>query len=409
MTTISAAKVGRRQQVRESLTKQEWRRAGWMVGTISLLHIVGFGIFIGFVLPGHYKGLGIGIAGLAYSLGLRHAFDADHIAAIDNTTRKLMNDRIDEPEPRRPLSVGYYFSLGHSTIVVAIGAGLVIAERTVFAAVSNKGSGLEQFGGIFGTLVSAAFLFLIAALNIVILAGIIRVFRSMRNGMYNEEELERQLNNRGMFFRIFGKWMKSITKEWQMYPVGVVFGLGFDTATEVSLLATTALLASKALPWYSIMCLPILFTAGMSLMDTIDSLFMNVAYSHALFNPVRRIYYNLMITGLSIFICLFIGGIELMGLLPMELHWRGSFWRFSEGFNINTAGYVIVAMFIAVWGGSAVLWRVGHIEEKWGARLLANNNLAIERDECAFGSPNAALEAALFDVVEQSPSDDFQT
>ncbi len=408
MTTLSVPKIGRRQQVRESLTKKEWRRAGWMVGTISLLHLVGFGIFIGFVLPGHYKGLGIGIAGLAYSLGLRHAFDADHIAAIDNTTRKLMNDRIDEPEPRRPLSVGYYFSLGHSTIVVLIGAGLVIAERTVFAAVSNNGSGLEQFGGIFGTLVSAAFLFLIATLNIVILAGIIRVFRSMRNGMYNEEELERQLNNRGMFFRIFGKWMKSITKEWQMYPVGVVFGLGFDTATEVSLLATTALLASKALPWYSIMCLPILFTAGMSLMDTIDSLFMNVAYSHALFNPIRRIYYNLMITGLSIFICVFIGAIELMGLLPEELHWRGAFWNFSERFNINTAGYVIVGMFIAVWAGSAVFWRVGHIEEKWGARLLASNNLAVERDERAFVAPNGALKGALFDAFEQSSSDDLQ-
>ncbi len=409
MTTLAAPKIGRRQRIRESLTKKEWRRAQWMILTISLLHVVGFGIFIGFVLPGHYKGLGIGIAGLAYSLGLRHAFDADHISAIDNTTRKLMNDRIDEPEPRRPLSIGYYFSLGHSTIVVLIGAGLVIAERTVFAAVSNNGSGLEQFGGIFGTLVSAAFLFLIAALNIVILAGIVRVFRSMRDGLYNEAELERQLNNRGMFFRIFGKWMKSITKEWQMYPVGVVFGLGFDTATEVALLATTALLASKALPWYSIMCLPILFTAGMSLMDTIDGLFMNVAYSYALFNPVRRIYYNLMITGLSIFICIFIGGIEVLGLVPMELHWRGAFWKFSEGFNINTAGYVIVGMFIAVWAGSVVWWRVGHIEQKWGARLMASNAIEIERDERAFGLPNPLMEASLLDAVEQPTRDNLET
>ena len=209
--------------------------------------------------------------------------------------------------------MGYFFSLGHSTIVIAIGAGIVIAEKTVYAAVSHNSSGLEQFGGVFGTVVSAGFLYLIAFLNIVILAGIIAVFRKMRHGVYDEAELERQLENRGFMFRIFGPWMKSITKEWQMYPVGVVFGMGFDTATEVALLATTALLATKALPWYSIMCLPILFTAGMSLMDTLDGVFMNVAYGWAFFNPVRKVYYNLAITGLSVFICLFIGTIEVLG------------------------------------------------------------------------------------------------
>jgi high-affinity nickel-transport protein len=354
-----------------------------MFASILLLHILGFGIFIAFVLPGHYKGLGIGIAGLAYSLGLRHAFDADHISAIDNTTRKLMNDRVDESEPRRPLSVGYFFSLGHSTIVVVIGAGLVIAERTVFRAVSHNNSGLEQFGGLFGTIVSASFLYLIAALNIVILAGIIRVFREMRNGLYDETELERQLNNRGFFYRMFGKWMKSITKEWQMYPVGVIFGLGFDTATEVALLATTAIFAGRGLPWYSIMCLPILFTAGMSLMDTIDGLFMNAAYSYALFNPVRRIYYNLAITGLSVAICFFIGTIEVLGLMPQELHWHGGFWNFTANFNINTAGYVIVGMFIVSWVAAIVYWRVGHVEERWGSRLMAENNAVIESAEHA--------------------------
>jgi high-affinity nickel-transport protein len=290
---------------------------------------------------------------------------------------------------------------------VAIGAGLVIAERTVFSAVSNNGSGLEQFGGVFGTLVSAAFLFLIAILNVVILTGIISVFRSMRHGLYNEAELERHLNNRGFFFRFFGKWMKSITKEWQMYPVGVVFGLGFDTATEVALLATTALFATKELPWYSIMCLPILFTAGMALMDTIDGLFMNVAYSYALFNPIRRIYYNLMITGLSIAICVFIGGIEVLGLLPMELHWKGGFWNFSEKFNINTAGYVIVGLFVVVWAGSVLLWKYGRIEEKWGSRLRVEDIVQLEADERAFGSPNESLEDALRQSVDQPTRDDF--
>src|SRR5580704_4368590 len=224
--------------------------------SILALHVVGFAIFILFVIPSHYKGLGIGVAATAYTLGLRHAFDADHISAIDNTTRKLMN------EGKRPLSIGYWFSLGHSTIVIAIGVAIVAAEKAVYGAVSNNHSGLEQFGGVFGTAVSATFLYLIAALNVVILAGILRVFRSMRGGGYDEAELERQLNNRGLMYRVFGRWMRTINREWQMYPVGVVFGMGFDTATEVALLATTALLAAQSLPFYSILCLPILFTAG---------------------------------------------------------------------------------------------------------------------------------------------------
>ncbi|HTT60113.1 MAG TPA: hypothetical protein VMF33_08710, partial [Acidimicrobiales bacterium] len=225
MSTLEALPT-RRQRLRSSLSPGEWRRAQWMFGSILLLHALGFGIFVAFVVPGHYKGLGFGVSILAYTLGSRHAFDADHISAIDNTTRKLMADRQGVPGARRPLSVGYFFSLGHSTIVIAIGCGLVIAEKAVYGAVSNNGSGLEQFGGVFGTIVSACFLYLIALLNIIILAGIVKVFRSMRNGSYDEEELERQLNNRGLMFRFFGKWMKSITKEWQMYPVGVVFGLG---------------------------------------------------------------------------------------------------------------------------------------------------------------------------------------
>ena len=281
-----------------------------MFGSILLLHVVGFGVFILFVVPGNYKGLGIGVAVLAYTLGLRHAFDADHISAIDNTTRKLMN------EGKRPLSVGYFFSLGHSTIVIAIGAGIVVAEKAVYSAVSHNSSGLEQFGGVFGTVVSASFLYLIASLNIVILVGILGVFFKMRRGEFNEAQLEQQLNNRGLMFRFFGKWMKAITQPWQMYPVGVVFGMGFDTATEVALLATTALLASQALPWYSIMCLPILFTAGMCLMDTFDGCFMNIAYGWAFFNPVRKVFYNLAITGLSVAICFLIGTIEVLGLLP---------------------------------------------------------------------------------------------
>jgi nickel/cobalt transporter (NiCoT) family protein len=358
-------------QVAKALTPAERRRAGLMFVTIAALHIIGFGIFIAFVVPSHYKGLGIGVAGLAYSLGLRHAFDADHISAIDNTTRKLMN------EGKRPLSIGYWFSLGHSTIVVAIGVGIVVAEKAVYGAVSHNNSNLEQFGGIFGTIVSAAFLYLIALLNIVILGGIFRVFRAMRKGNYDEAELERQLNNRGLMFRLFGRWMKTIDREWKMYPVGVVFGMGFDTATEVALLATTALLASQHLPFYSIMCLPILFTAGMCLMDTVDGIFMNFAYSWAFFNPVRKVYYNLAITGLSVAICFFIGTVEVLGLLPMELGGlHGSFWHYMEVFDINKAGFVIVGMFVVFWAAALAFWKFGNVEEKWSARLQKGTVIA---------------------------------
>jgi nickel/cobalt transporter (NiCoT) family protein len=355
-----------------AMSPQEKFRVVGMYATILVLHAIGFLVFVAFVVPSHYKGLGIGIAVTAYTLGLRHAFDADHISAIDNTTRKVMNERIGTDEPR-PFAFGYFFSLGHSTIVVAIGVSLIIAVKAVFPAVSNNGSGLERFGGLFGTAVSASFLFLIGLLNFVILCGIVKVFHAMKRGEYDEARLEEHLQNRGFMYRIFGKWMKTITKEWQLYPVGVVFGMGFDTATEVALLTTTAYLASHGnIPWYAVLCLPVLFTAGMSLMDTTDGIFMNLAYGWAFFNPVRKVYYNLAITGLSVAICFFIGMVETLGVFPYELkslsHTRG-FWGFMYNFNINTAGFVIVGMFVVTWAVAMLVWRYGHIEEKWSARL----------------------------------------
>jgi nickel/cobalt transporter (NiCoT) family protein len=364
------------QLVRQSfaaMTPVERRRVSAMYGSILLLHALGFFVFVAFVIPAHYKGFGAGLSVLAYTLGLRHAFDADHISAIDNTTRKAMNERSGTGRPR-PFAFGYFFSFGHSSVVVALGVAIIVAEKTVFSAVSNNGSGLERFGGLFGTLVSAFFLFLIGALNLVILAGIIKVFRSMRRGVYDEAELERQLENRGFFYRFFGKWMRAIKSEWQMYPVGVIFGLGFDTATEVLLLGTTAFLASEHLPWYAIICLPILFTAGMSLMDTSDGIFMNLAYGWAFFNPVRKVYYNLAITGLSVAICFFIGGIEALGLIPYEIKGASrhhGVWGFLYNFNINTAGFVIVGLFVVTWAAAVLIWRYGHIEQKWAARLQA--------------------------------------
>jgi len=354
-----------------AMTAAERRRVSLMYSSILALHVVGFGIFIVFVIPAHYRGLGIGVSVLAYTLGLRHAFDADHIAVIDNCTRKEINERLGTGKPR-PLCFGYFFSLGHSSVVVAMGVGIVVAEKVVYGQIVHTNSGLQQFGTVVGTLVSASFLFLIGALNLVILAGIVRVFRAMRRGAYNEAELERQLDNRGFFYRFFGRWMRAINKEWQLYPVGFLFGLGFDTTTEVLLLGTTAFLALQHIPWYAICCLPVLFTAGMALMDTSDGIFMNVAYGWAFFNPVRKVYYNLAITGLSVGICFLVGGIETLGLISTEvggLREAGGFWSFMRDFNINVAGFAIVGLFVVTWAAAVLIWRYGRIEEKWSARL----------------------------------------
>jgi nickel/cobalt transporter (NiCoT) family protein len=373
--TTPQASASMRTMFRQSfrtMSREERLRVAGMYGSILAMHALGFAVFIVYVLPAHYKFFGIGLSVTAYTLGLRHAFDADHISAIDNTTRKVMNERQGTGKPR-PFSFGYFFSLGHSTIVVAIGIGLIIAEKTVLPAVTHSSSGLESFGGTFGTIVSAAFLFLIGLMNLVILGGIVKVFRSMRRGEYDEAELERQLENRGFFYRFFGKWMKAISKEWQMYPVGVVFGMGFDTATEVALLTATALAASEHIPWQAIVCLPILFTAGMSLMDTTDGLFMNLAYGWAFFNPVRKVYYNLAMTGLSVAICFFIGGIETLSLIPQDFphdfSQTSGFWGFMYNFDINKAGFVIVGLFIFTWVAAMLIWRYGRIEEKWTSRL----------------------------------------
>ncbi|MBO0833385.1 MAG: HoxN/HupN/NixA family nickel/cobalt transporter [Actinobacteria bacterium] len=354
-----------------ALTPAERRRVYGMYGSILAMHLVGFTIFIAFVVPAHYKGLGIGVSVLAYTLGLRHAFDADHIAAIDNATRKELTARQGTGKPR-PFCFGYFFSLGHSTIVVAMGIAIVVAEKLVMGQLLDSGSALQRFGTLFGTLISAIFLFLIGSVNLVILAGIMRVFRSMRRGEYDESELERQLDNRGFLYRIFGRWARAISKDWQLYPVGALFGLGFDTTTEVLLLGTTAFLALQHIPWYAICCLPVLFTAGMTIMDTTDGIFMNLAYGWAFFNPVRKVYYNLAITSLSVSICFLVGGIEALGLVSNEvtgLRGAGGFWGFIRNVNINVAGFVIVGLFVVTWVAAAAIWRYGHIEERWAARL----------------------------------------
>jgi high-affinity nickel-transport protein len=294
---------------------------------------------------------------------MRHAFDADHIAAIDNTTRRLLGGR------RRPLSVGFWFSLGHSSVVFVVAFLVGIGVRALDGPVRHGGSALHAVTGSVGTLVSGGFLYLIAALNIVILLGILRVFREMKNGRLNERELERALDSRGLMNRIFGRFTRTVSEPRQMYPLGVLFGLGFDTATEVALLVIAGTAGATGLPFYAVMCLPILFAAGMSLLDTIDGSFMNFAYGWAFSEPVRKVFYNLTITGLSVVVAAVIGTVELGGLVAQHLNLTGSFWAWFENIDINMLGLVIAGLFVATWTLALVVWRFGRIEERWSAHV----------------------------------------
>jgi nickel/cobalt transporter (NiCoT) family protein len=348
------------------LDRGQRRTLVMMAAVVLALHAVGFLILIA-VLAHHRTGtagaLGVGVGVTAYTLGLRHAFDADHIAAIDNTTRKLM------AEGKRPLSVGFWFSLGHSSIVFGLAFLISIGVRALGGPVRDTSSNLHRVTGVVGTLISGGFLYLIAALNVVILIGIVKVFREMRSGRYDEQELEQQLARRGLMNRILGRLTRTVSEPRQMYPIGLLFGLGFDTATEVALLVLAGGAASAGLPWYAILCLPLLFAAGMSLMDSIDGSFMNFAYGWAFSKPVRKVFYNLTITGLSVAIAAVIGTIELGGLLASELHLSGAFWGWFENIDLNVLGFVIVGLFVATWAIALSVWRVCRIEERWGAAL----------------------------------------
>jgi nickel/cobalt transporter (NiCoT) family protein len=349
-----------------SLTSGQRRTLIMMAGAVGALHLIGFGLLVALVAPAHLGtggALTVGVGVTAYTLGLRHAFDADHITAIDNTTRKLM------AEGRRPLSVGFWFSLGHSTIVFGLAFLISVGARALNGPVTNGGSHLHQVTTVVGTLVSGSFLYLIAAINVVILLGIIRVFRQMRTGRYDEAELEEQLARRGLLNRVLGRLTRTVTRPGQMYPIGVLFGLGFDTATEVALLVLAGGAAGAGLPWYAVLCLPVLFAAGMSLMDSIDGSFMNFAYGWALSKPVRKVFYNLTITGLSVAVAAVIGTIELGGLLATQLDLSGGFWGWFEQIDLNTLGFVIVGLFVATWALALTVWRYGRIEERWGAAL----------------------------------------
>ncbi len=347
-----------------------------LIGILSVvifLHVSGWGLFIHYNSNPAYSSLTnssgaliyAGAGALAYSFGLRHAFDADHIAAIDDTTRLML------AKGKKPLAVGLFFSLGHSTIVMALCVGVAFAAKK--AAEFQKD--FAETGGIIGASVSTLFLYLVGILNLVILIGIIKVWKQAKTGKFSHEHLTQLLNERGLMRRIFrGAFKNGFDKSWQLYPVGVLFGLGFDTATEVALLALSATAAvgtvGGTLPPLAIIALPLIFAAGMSLMDSLDGIFMTKAYSWAFTSPLRKIYYNITTTGLSIFVAFVIGTIQLIGVLAQKTSIDNyqPFTLIAE-IDLNRVGYFIVASFVGAWLLSVLIWKTGKYEVKYSSGI----------------------------------------
>jgi nickel/cobalt transporter (NiCoT) family protein len=339
------------------LDRGEWLRLSGFGGAVLFLHIAGWGLFLYF--SRHHVALA-GLGTLAYTFGLRHAFDADHIAAIDNTTRKMLQ------QGKRPLGVGFFFSLGHASIVFGLTVGLALAATTLDSRIPT----FQDYGSYVGASVSGVFLWIIGILNLVVLLDIVRIFRQVRSGEYDHERLEQRLLDRGFMNRFFiGKLFRFVSKSWHMYPLGFLFGLGFDTASEVALLAIAAGVATHGVPFLAVLSLPLLFAAGMSLMDTADGAFMSHAYGWAFSNPVRKVYYNITVTSLSVFVALAIGSIELMQVASTKLELGGGFWTWLNAIDFGTLGYVLVALFVLTWAVSAVIWKTARIEERFTAHL----------------------------------------
>ncbi len=328
------------------LTRPERRRLAAMAAVVLALHAAGFLVLLLVVAPHRQShgaagtfGAGPGLA--AYALGLRHAFDADHLAAIDNATRKLLADG------RRPLGVGFGFSLGHASVVLALTVLLAAGVHGLGAEVADRGSALHRASGLVGPLASGAFLLLIGLLNLAVLAGVVRVWRRLRSGELDEGAIERQLaagaGVGGPLSRLYAGATRAVRSSWQMYPLGLLFGLGFDTATEVGLLVLAGGAALGGLPFWAVLCLPVLFAAGMTLLDTLDGLLMRFAYGWALERPVRRLYCNAVVTGLSVAVALLVGGVELLAVLRERLGVDGGVWSLAGALNLQVAGYAIAA------------------------------------------------------------------
>jgi high-affinity nickel-transport protein len=347
---------------RWSFDRNEVSRLGGLFGSVALLHVLGWGLFLTY--HDRFGPVYAGAGALAYTLGLRHAFDADHISAIDDTTRFLMQ------KGRRPLGVGFFFSLGHSTVVFALSVGIAVAAQ----AVSRHIDTFSNVGGTIGATVSATFLWIVGILNLIVLIGIVKLWRRMKRGEYDKEELEELLLQRGFMNRLLGsRFRRFINHSWQMYPVGLLFGLGFDTASQVGLLGISAAAAAgrggEQVPALGIVALPLIFAAGMSLMDTADGAFMAKAYSWAFTNPVRKVYYNLTTTALSVFVALLVGTIEYVQVIANRLGVDNAVVRFLGNLDFQTLGYFIVGTFVVTWIGSVILFKVRRVEERYGDLL----------------------------------------
>jgi high-affinity nickel-transport protein len=336
----------------------EWLRLGGLYGFVIALHALGWGLYLHYAV--HYPAL-VGLGFVAYMFGLRHAFDADHIAAVDDTVRYLLQ------KGKRPLGVGFFFSLGHSTIVFALAIAIAFAA----AAVKQQLPALQNIGGIVGASVSGAFLWIIGILNLLVLLDVLKVWQSAKTGAHSHAHLEALLLQRGLLNRLFGgRLQKLMNHSWQMYPLGLLFGLGFDTASEIGLLAMTAGASAGNLPVPAVLSMPILFAAGMLLMDTTDGVLMSKAYNWAFLNPLRKIFYNLTTTGLSVAVALLVGSIELLQVFISMLDLHGGLYSFIAGLDFGILGYVIVALFLLAWACSVAYWKFGHVEERFGSPSL---------------------------------------
>jgi nickel/cobalt transporter (NiCoT) family protein len=344
------------------LGRREWREITVLLGVIAAMTVAGWTVLAVVIVPEHLGlggqvfGLGLGVT--AYTLGVRHAFDADHIAAIDNTTRKLLADG------RRPVAVGFWFALGHSTVVALLAAGTAVGARFIVGLTDERSSARHEFGVVSAS-ASGLFLYLIGTLNLIALIGIARLCRQSRAGTADPAALEQFLDRRGLFNRLLRPLMRSVRHPAQMYPIGLLFGVGFDTATEVTLLVLAGSGAVAGLPWYAIVVLPLLFTAGMTLFDTLDGAFMTVAYRWAFAEPIRKLYYNLTITGLSAAVALLIGTIELVGVLHRQLHLTDAVSTWIAGLDLNNVGFLVVGLFVAVWAIAVAYWKLAGVELRW--------------------------------------------
>jgi high-affinity nickel-transport protein len=345
-----------------SFSSGEWLRLGGLYSTIVLLHIVGWGLYL-YYSANHPALVGLGF--VAYLFGLRHAFDADHISAIDDTVRYMLQKR------KKPLGVGFFFSLGHSTIVFCLAVVIIFAA----AAVKNEIPAMQNAGGLIGASVSGVFLWVIGVINLLVLLNILKVWKKAKTGAHDHVHLEELMAQRGFMNRLFGgRLRKLINHSWQMYPVGFLFGLGFDTASEVGLLAMTAGASAGDLPWPAVLSLPVLFTAGMSIMDTTDGVIMCKAYNWAFINPLRKIFYNITTTTLSVAVALIIGTVELIQVFASMLDLKGPFFGFFNGLDFGYLGYIIVGLFILAWSISIGVWKFGHIEEKYAAKVHSHEH-----------------------------------